>query len=271
MSSSPSIAAFFDLDGTLLPPPSLEWRFISYLLWHDHLGTINILRWLARAGLSLQRGPRQAFEANKQYVAGLAESLVEDWTKSFGAGESNPSALIFFGEGLNCVRWHQSQNHRVFLVSGTLAPLANYAAKHLPGTVQVIATELAACAVAAESEEVNVGRKNLHPPIWTGQVSGEHMVGLAKSRALQRMAARHELDLARCYAYGNSWADRAMLETVGFPAAVNPSNALARLAKKRGWPVSRWSGTKPTHGRVSSKLDFGGFLRKTRAVGKSHS
>lgn len=266
MNGPTSIAAFFDLDGTLLPPPSLEWRFISYLLWHDRLGTPNILRWLARAGFSLHQGPRQAFEANKQYVAGLPESLVEDWMKSCGASESNPKTLNFFHEGLNRIEWHQSQNHRVFLVSGTLAPLARCVANRLPGNVQVIATELAICVPAAKFGGESALKENLHPPIWTGQIRGEHMVGLAKSHALRGMAVQQELDLAKCYAYGDSWADRAMLESVGFPVAVDPSSALAMLAKKRGWPVSNWSSIKPKCGRTSSRFDSAGLLRKTSAT-----
>ena len=271
MNEPTSIAAFFDLDGTLLLSPSLEWRFISYLLWHDQLGTSNILRWLASAGFSLHHGPRQAFEANKQYVAGLAESLVEDWMKSWVTSESNPNVPKFLDEGLSRIEWHHSQNHRVFLVSGTLAPLAKCVANRLPGNVQVIATELAVCAVVAKSEEANVRRKNPNPLIWTGERSGEHLVGAAKSRALQGVAVRHELDLAKCYAYGDSWADRAMLESVGFPVAVNPSRALARLAKKRDWPVSHWGWAKPVYGMKSSRFDSAGPLRKTSATENSQS
>jgi phosphoserine phosphatase len=266
MNRPASIAAFFDLDGTLLPPPSLEWRFISYLLWQDKLGTSNILRWLACAGFSLRHGPRQAFDANKQYLAGLAESLVEDWMKSWGASESNPSTPKFFDEGSSRIEWHQSQNHRVFLVSGTLAPLAKCAANHLPGNVQVIATELATCVTAAKSSGGNIREENPHPPIWTGEIRGEHVVGPAKSRALHRTAVHHELDLSKCYAYGDSWADRALLETVGFPEAVNPSGPLARLAKKRGWPVSHWGATKAVYGKTSSRFDSAGLLRKTTAT-----
>jgi phosphoserine phosphatase len=269
MTRPTSIAAFFDLDGTLLPPPSLEWRFISHLLWHDHLGTSNVLRWLACAGFSIHHGPRQAFKANKQYVAGLAESLVEDWAKSWGTSKSSPTAPQFFAEGLNRIEWHQSQNHRVFLVSGTLAPLARCVPNRIPGKMEVIATELAVCVTAEKFEHSSVRQNNPQPPIWTGQVCGEHMVGPAKSRALHRTAVRHELDLSKCYAYGDSWADRAMLEAVGFPEAVNPSGPLARLARKRGWPVAHWSSTEPTYGRTSSRFDFSGLLRKTGTTEKS--
>jgi phosphoserine phosphatase len=250
MSGPQYIAAFFDLDGTLLAPPSLEWRFIRYLLRSDQLGVSNILHWLSQAGRSRARGLRQAVLANKQYVAGLAESLVADWADALEKADSGLSRLRLFDEGLDRIEWHQSQNHLVFLVSGTLAPLATCVASRIRGKVGAIATELAVstgtrpapdgCAEAARSGKAEVFSEKSHPPIWTGQLAGEHMVGAAKCRALRSLAARHDLDLTKCYAYGDSWADRAMLEAVGHPQAVNPSRLLAHFARKQGWPVSRW-------------------------------
>jgi phosphoserine phosphatase len=248
VSTRRGVAAFFDLDGTLLPPPSIEWRFISYLLWRDKLGTPNIARWLAHAARSFARGPRQAIEANKFYLAGLPASLVADWADSIAVRGSNSEVqLRFFDEGLDRIAWHQSQNHRVFVVSGTLAPLATALLELLPGQVEVIATELAVCAGARDSHpfEVRAARdpatvSGKNSTTWTGALEGTHMVGAAKGHALQELAARHDLDLGRCYAYGDSTADRGMLECVGYPEAVNPSRGLTHAARKRGWPVSRW-------------------------------
>ena len=64
--------------------------------------------------------------------------------------------------------------------------------------------------------------------------------GPGKARGVERLTAEHHVDLARSYAYGDSWNDRWMLERVGYPAAVNPGARLARLARQRGWPVLRW-------------------------------
>jgi phosphoserine phosphatase len=253
-----SIAAFFDLDGTLLPSPSLEWRFISYLLRRDKLGIPNILRWLAHVGHSIPRGPRGAIAASKQYVAGLPVSLVANWAESLGTCDSHRNPLGLFDEGLNRIRWHQSQNHCVFLVTGTLAPLATCFASRLPGKAEAIATELAVSAgtqsrvddsgTSVESSATKILPESPCSSIWTGELAGEPMVGAAKYRALQAIAMQHHLDLTNCYAYGNSSADRAMLEAVGHPEAVNPSRSLVRFAKKRGWPVSRWTSVEKAHG-----------------------
>ncbi len=66
------------------------------------------------------------------------------------------------------------------------------------------------------------------------------MFGEAKARAIRRIAAELDLDLQRCFAYGDSSSDKWMLEAVGKPAAVNPSNDLARIARRNDWVVLRW-------------------------------
>jgi phosphoserine phosphatase len=66
------------------------------------------------------------------------------------------------------------------------------------------------------------------------------MIGEAKGRAIRRMAAEQNFDLAQCYAYGDSTRDRWMLGAVGWPAAVNPSPDLRRVARLHDWPVLSW-------------------------------
>jgi phosphoserine phosphatase len=264
MSSRQTIAAFFDLDGTLLPAPSLEWRFVSYLLSGNKLGASNIARWLLHVAPPFLRGARRAIEENKFYLAGLPLSLLADWEDSIPLDRSNPEAgLEIFDEGLKRIAWHQSRGHSVFLISGTLAPLARVVAGVLPGKVVAVATELkilgnAHCAdqrsANGADDSVRVFPINQNSAIWTGELAGAHMVGEAKRRVLRTLAARHHLDLASSYAYGDSIADCAMLESVGHPEVVNPSRPMAFVARKRGWPVSRWNLTAVTQDK---KLSLG--------------
>ena len=48
MSTQRKRAAFFDLDGTLIPPPSLERRFAAYLVRRGKLGFAQMSRWVAQ-------------------------------------------------------------------------------------------------------------------------------------------------------------------------------------------------------------------------------
>jgi hypothetical protein len=66
------------------------------------------------------------------------------------------------------------------------------------------------------------------------------MCGAAKRRAIERIAVAAGLNLACSFAYGDSYFDVDMLEGVAFPAAVNPTELLERLARHRGWPILEW-------------------------------
>jgi HAD superfamily hydrolase (TIGR01490 family) len=225
--------AFFDLDGTLLPAPSLEWRFVGYLLARDEITTAQVGGWLAELGKHFWHDVRGATLGNKRYLAGSSEGLVHDWEKLLAPAFFGGTFLPFFEEALQRIAWHHARGDRVFLVSGTLAPLARVVARsiaaYVPAEIEVAATELE---TAVES-----------PRVWSGRIAGEHMSGGAKQRAVRKLAARHGLDLSRSYAYGDSAGDLGMLEAVGNAVAVNPTRFLARAARKRGWQACVWKST----------------------------
>jgi len=218
MSESEKIGAFFDLDGTLLAPPSLEWNLITFLLARDEIRTANVARWLAHFAKHLCRDSREATLGSKYYLAGVPQTVIADWEHTFSS--STPPLFI---EGTNQMKWHLEHRHQVFLVTGTLAPLARAIVRHMPCGVEVCATEI----------EIRDGR-------FTGRLAGAHMGYAEKARVLRKVAAMYGIDLVRSYAYGNQMSDFQMLDAVGNPAAVNPSWRLARAARKRGWDISKW-------------------------------
>jgi alcohol-forming fatty acyl-CoA reductase len=225
MSPSGKIGAFFDIDGTLLPSPSLEWRFIAYLLSYE-MEVRDVTRWLGAFAKTFLRDPRAATSGNKRYLSGMRMSLIADWENALA-----PDAPRFFAAGIERIAWHVAQGHQVFLVSGTLEPLANIVARHLPGRVEVRATKL----------ETRNGQ-------WTGRLAGEHLGFEEKARTVQSLAAQHDLQLDECYAYGNRIADLGMLQLVGHPVAVNPRGRLVRIAQSMvtpgshpQWQIRRWT------------------------------
>jgi putative phosphoserine phosphatase / 1-acylglycerol-3-phosphate O-acyltransferase len=219
MNTPEKIGAFFDLDGTLLGPPSLEWRFIVYLLERDEITTAKVARWIATSTKAFLSQGWHAVLANKSYLVGIHESVVEDWGDT-----AVPRSLLLFTKGIDCMCWHLERGHRVELVTGTLAPLARAMAHHLPNGVNVQATELA----------TKGGR-------FTGKLFGAHLSFDEKERSIRQAAAAFDVALAHSFAYGNEMSDVAMLKTVGHPVAVNPSSRLKREAQKRGWAVHNWS------------------------------
>jgi HAD superfamily hydrolase (TIGR01490 family) len=218
MNATQKIGAFFDLDGTLLAPPSLEWRFIGYLMERDEIRTVSVARWIAQAARTFLGNGRRAMLANKYYLRGIEESVVGEWGKTIASG-----SLPLFIEGINRMRWHLESGHRVVLVTGTLAPLARAMARYLPYGVEVHATEL-------ETKDDQ----------FTGRLSGAHLSFEEKERVVRREAARSDLDLFNSFAYGNEMSDARMLGAVGHPAAVNACWSLKREARKHGWRVYSW-------------------------------
>ena len=244
------IAAFFDLDGTLTPLPSLERRFLRILRYRREVSLKNYWLWLREAVRLLPRGISAVTHANKMYlkgVHGLDESGTENRSDSPGhksghLGEGQASAPPrrnprwpvprFFVEAVERLTCHAMLGQAIVLVTGTLAPLAAEAARKLEA-------ELAACRfpttirVCATKLEQTGGR-------WTGKILGEAVFGEAKARAVRTLAEEMQLDLAQCWAYGDNGQDRWMLAAVGNPVTVNPSPKLLRIARKRGWPVLHW-------------------------------
>jgi HAD superfamily hydrolase (TIGR01490 family) len=222
------IAAFFDLDGTVVEPPSLECRFAAHLARRGELRPAAVFKWLS---VFLNEGMKgllvggvtstrlKAIDENKNYLNGVREESAQEW-----AEESNGSIECFV-DAIKSVAWHHEQGHAIFFVSGTIAPLARAMAERFARGAEI--------GVAATELESFAG-------LWTGCTVGAAVCGPAKARVVRELAIRHELDLSHSYAYGDSFADRRMLAAVGNATAVNPGARLMWLARKRGWRIARW-------------------------------
>jgi putative phosphoserine phosphatase/1-acylglycerol-3-phosphate O-acyltransferase len=75
----------------------------------------------------------------------------------------------------------------------------------------------------------------LRQGVFTGRVRHPVCYGRGKLDAARRFAARQDFELARTYFYSDSHEDLPLLEAVGRPRPVNPSQQLAEVAAKRGW------------------------------------
>jgi len=270
------VAAFFDLDGTLLAPPSLERSFFRILRYRRAIPARNYLLWLREALRLVPHGISAILQANKMYLRGVqifdqrseGDGQVSSWQKDGHQAEGRVSAPlrpnprlpvpVFFAQAIERVTWHGKQGHEIVLVSGTLEPLARGAARAMETelaergitvTIRVIATLL----------EVMDGR-------WTGRVLGEAMFGEAKARAAKRMAKEMRLDLGQCYAYGDGLNDRWLMAAVGRSAAVNSSKDLAGVARTRGWPVLDWQEKESLgHGETAERKERPRWIAWRRA------
>lgn len=216
------IAAFFDLDGTLVPSPSLERRFFTRLRKSGAIPFGNYLRYVAEAARLLPKGTDAVLQDNKSYLRGV-------WCDQV---YQHAQAIAFFEDAIARVAWHARQGHIIVLVSGTLEPLAEMAALGLSCELEALGIRCEPLLCATRMEEKS-GR-------WTGRVVGEAMHGQAKARAAGRIAREKQIDLRLSHAYGNSPADCPMLAVVGHAHAVNPGPHLAATANQLGWTTWRW-------------------------------
>lgn len=244
------VAAFFDLDGTLVALPSLERRFFRILRYRREIPAKNCFLWLKEAIRLIPRGIGAILQSNKMYLQGVQildecgrrDEDVCSWHKDGHQAKGQASAPPrfhprlpvppFFAEAIEKVAWHAGQGHEIVFLSGTLEPLAQDVARALEAELAARGITVKIRVVATRLEERD-GK-------WTGRILGEAMFGEAKARAAKRLAGELQLDLERCYAYGDSLNDSWLLAMVGKLAVVNASKEFASLALSRGWPVLHW-------------------------------
>jgi HAD superfamily hydrolase (TIGR01490 family) len=221
-----TVAAFFDVDGTLTRSTVLE-----PLVWYQraHLARVRFAVW--SVGLLLQlpyyllidRRSRVAFNhAFFRRYAGLKAAELRAWHRHSFVDNLQRR---FYPRGLDCLRAHQRQGHRIVLVTGGLdfvmQPLAEFV-----GADELLALRL-------------VERAG----VFTGDVDGPPVAEEHKAALVREYAQKHGIDLARSHGYGNNLSDAPMLACTGHPTAVNPDRRLRRLAGERGWPIVEWAGS----------------------------
>ena len=105
----------------------------------------------------------------------------------------------------------------VSVLTSTNRIIATPLANHL-GIPEVMATEI----------EVVDG-------ICTGNMSGEYCSEYGKVLRAEAFCEKHNIELSDVVYYGDNYADRFVLDAVGFPRPVNCSHALKEYAREKGW------------------------------------
>ncbi len=217
--SGPEIAAFFDVDGTLIA------GFSALAFWRDRVARgelgLSDVRDSLRSAIGFQRG-QVGFRA---LLAGMARTLEGLEEKSFAeTGErlfEEALATLIYPESRALVEAHQQRGHTVAIVSAATR-----------FQIEPLARDLGVDHLLCSDLEVQDGRftGNVGETCWAGQ----------KATAARDLARAHDLDLSRSYFYSDSQADLPLLREVGRPHAVNPDWRLERAARARGWPVLKF-------------------------------
>ena len=229
----PTVAAFFDLDKTVIAKASMV-AFSGPLHRAGMLSRRLLLRaaWgqlvYAQVGASPEKLEKLR-ESVLRLTVGWDQTAIAQIVRETLTDVIEP---LVFDEALDRIRAHQSWGHRVFIVSASpeevVAPIAQ-----LLDVDEAIATR-------AELDE-------------HGRYSGRterYVYGPEKAVAIAEVAERDGLDLDHCWAYSDSATDIPMLAAVGHPVAVNPDRELARVAAERGWLVEHYRLEVPLRERV---------------------
>ena len=215
-----SRAAIFDLDRTLIPGssarvfgqmlrdvgvdmPSLPGQR-AYYGFYGRLGEDPITMRIGRYASRLFAGER----VSRVEIAGQMAADVLASTLLDGAQRE--------------LERHRNENTRLLLATSAPHELAAPFGKEA-GFDDVVCTRY-------RSIDGRFDGTNETPYIW----------GRAKADAVAQWAVAAGIDLTQSAAYGDSWYDVPMLQSVGQPIAVNPDLRLRLLARRRSWQRCSW-------------------------------
>jgi HAD superfamily hydrolase (TIGR01490 family) len=218
------VVAVFDLQRTIARSTPVE-----HLLWAELQGGVR--RWpgalvgaVASAPTYLTADRRDRGEFIRRVMrryAGRSEQEMRDLVSERLAPSLRAN---LHAEALARIAEHRAAGHRTVLVTGEIdvfvEPLGDLFDHIVAGKMDV-------------DEEGS----------WTGHLAVSPLVGEARAAWLVRAAREHGWDLSSSFAYGDAYADRAWLDQVGNPTAVNPDADLYAYARAKRWPVVTWSRT----------------------------
>ncbi|MGH3352780.1 MAG: HAD-IB family hydrolase [Nocardioides sp.] len=229
----PRVAAFFDLDGTLMSSNVIETYL--WLRLGELSGTAKAAEIARMAGkvpkyVWADRAERSSLlrTVYKEYAgARLSEldAIVDEHLTTHVLGRLAPDAV-------RRIREHRAAGHVTVLVTGAIRPLTR---PLLPLFDHIEAADLA------------VDDRGF----CTGHLASSPLVGESRGSFVREWSRREGISPSDCFAYADSHSDLPLLAAVGHPVAVRPDVPLFRHAKKSHWTIVDW--TSPGH--ASRTLD----------------
>lgn len=219
--SSGKIAAFFDLDRTLMEANSAS-LYIQHERKHGRLGLGKVLQ----AGFYLMLYHFSIIDIGKAYrramlnMRGADPQEVQQRTSTWF--KSEVEHLLLPGAKA-ALEHHRKEGHPCVLLTGSTEFLAREVEQAWP-----IDDWLANCFEVGEDGYL------------TGEVSDPLCYAEGKVHWAEQWSKEHDVDLTHSYFYSDSLSDQAMFERVQHPRIVNPDPKLRRMAHKRSWPILDW-------------------------------
>ena len=218
MNPNSHIAAFFDFDETLLDVESgrlgIQWLWDRRMVPLGYILKIQVANFFyQRQLLSDERMVRILLTFYKKRRFLDFQKGAVDFYRQYLKPHLAPNILCR-------VEHHRQQGHVLVLISGSIRYLLEPVAADL-GFDHLLCTDL------------EVGSDGF----LTGRAQGPLCLDSTKRALAEKLAEEIDINLATSYAYGNHQSDLPLLELVGHPFAVEPTEPLKQAAIENTWPI----------------------------------
>jgi putative phosphoserine phosphatase/1-acylglycerol-3-phosphate O-acyltransferase len=218
----PKIGAFFDLDGTLVA------GFTAVVLTRERLRRrdmgVGELISMIQAGLNHRLGRIEFEELIGKASSALRGRALSDLEEIGERLFAQKIEARIYPEMRELVRAHLARGHTVVLSSSALTIQAGPVARFL-GIGNTLTNKF-------ETDDDGILTGNVVKPILWGP---------GKAIAVQQFAADNDIDLKDSYFYADGDEDVALMYLVGNPRPTNPEGKMAAVARRRGWPILRFT------------------------------
>jgi putative phosphoserine phosphatase/1-acylglycerol-3-phosphate O-acyltransferase len=220
MADAPQVAAFFDMDKTVVLGHTGRMYF-RHLREKGEIGWTQMLQAssvLFRYKFSIINMPRVMAFAAKE-MEGMPVTQFVDTCETVFEERILPQLSA---AAIEAIEGHRRQGHLLVMLSASTPGMVEPVCRHL-GMDDFICTQLT---------------------VENGQFTGDFVrpmcFGAGKTFWAERYAEEKSIDLEKSYFYTDSYTDLPMLERVGFKRVVNPDPRLRLHAMRRRWPVLRF-------------------------------
>ncbi|MBP3950120.1 HAD family hydrolase [Bacillus suaedae] len=203
-------AAFFDIDGTFYRDSLLiehfkrliKYEIISPSVWHEQVKH-TFQDWDKRQG----NYDVYLLDVSKIYVEHLTNVSRED-IEFIAKQVIRLKADRVYKYTRQQIKWHLENGDKVIFISGSPDFLVSKMAEKYD------ATDYCGSTYHINEEGFFTGDVK---PMWDS---------INKERMIKEMAEKHQIDLSKSYAYGDTNGDLTMFKSVGNPVAINPAKEL---------------------------------------------
>lgn len=212
-------AAFFDLDKTIISRSSTL-AFVPSFYRYGLISRGQAVRGaVAQLAFRMGGADQQQMQRVKEQVTRVCRGWSADRVSEIVTAHLTEAIVpIVYAQARGLLESHRQAGRDIIIVST--------AGQEMVGPIGAM---LGASGIIATRMRLVDGR-------YTGEMDF-YAYGEAKASRIRELASERGYDLADCFAYSDSATDLPMLETVGYPHAVNPDRLLRRVARERGWPV----------------------------------